>query len=244
MPAEKQWFETWFNTRYYDVLYQHRDQDEAALFIDALLQYLHPAPSASILDAACGKGRHTTYLGSKGFDVTGIDLSYKNISEAKFQETQTISFFQHDMRKVFRLNYFDYIFNFYTSFGYFTEDKDDISCLKAFASGLKTGGKLVLDFFNTDYIMQHLTGEITNLINGNRFTISKTCDKGFIIKKIQVEDHGEKAVFYEKVKAITLEKFETFMSAAGLKPIAYFGGYQLQPFDPATSERLIIIAEK
>lgn len=244
MKEQKQWFETWFNQQYYDMLYHHRDEDEAAAFLDALISFLHPALGSAMLDAACGKGRHASYLAQKGFDVTGIDLSFKNIREAKTGETAQLSFFQHDMRKVFRVNYFDFIFNFYTSFGYYSDEKQDIACIKAFASGLKKGGKLVIDFFNVNYILQHLVEEVNIKIDEIDFNITKSYEQGFIIKKIEVTSALKKEIFYEKVRAITLERFENYFSLCGLKRIYTFGDYKLNTFNASSSERLILVAEK
>jgi len=244
MQDKKQWFETWFDQQYYELLYQHRDEDEAAAFLDALIAFLHPIPGSTMLDAACGKGRHASYLAVKGFEVTGIDLSFKNIKEAKKEESELLSFFQHDMSRVFRVNYFDFIFNFYTSFGYFKEEKQDLACIKSFASGLKKGGKLVIDFFNINYILQHLVEEENIKIEDYDFNISKSYEDGFIIKKIEVSSALKKETFYESVRAINIEQFENYFSSCGLKHIYTFGDYKLNAFDPNTSERLILVAEK
>lgn len=244
MASKKQWFETWFSTPYYDLLYRHRNEDEAAAFLDALTGMLHPQPGAAMLDVACGKGRHAIYLAEKGFEVTGIDLSYKNIAEAKKEENERLSFFQHDMRKLFRVNYFDFIFNFYTSFGYFASDAEDLQCIKAFAAGLRPGGKLVIDFFNVKYILQQLVEDESKMIDGIGYTISKSFVDGFVIKNIAVNDHGNIFQFSEKVKAISLKQFEQLFTLAGLRLVATFGNYRLDPFDAATSERLILMAEK
>ncbi len=64
---------------YYHQLYFNRDDKEAAAFIDKLIEHLKPAPGATMLDVACGKGRHSIQLAGKGFDVTGIDLSEDSI---------------------------------------------------------------------------------------------------------------------------------------------------------------------
>ncbi len=244
MNDKKQWFETWFNQQYYDMLYQHRDEDEAAAFLDALITFLHPSPNSSMLDAACGKGRHASYLAEKGFEVTGIDLSFKNIREAKEDETNKLSFFQHDMRNVFRVNYFDFIFNFYTSFGYFTDEKQDIKCIKSFASGLKKEGKLVIDFFNKDYIIKNLSQDMSKKIGDYDFYISKKYEDGFIVKKIEVISALKKEVFYESVRAISHEQFLHYFNLCGLQLVQTFGDYKLNPFDINSSERLILVAQK
>ena len=79
---QQPWFKDWFNTPYYHQLYFKRDENEAAAFINKLIDYLKPSAGACMLDVACGKGRHSVQLASKGFDVTGIDLSEDSIDEA------------------------------------------------------------------------------------------------------------------------------------------------------------------
>lgn len=77
-----EWFEDWFNSPYYHLLYSHRDEEEANLFMQHLLDRLKPAPNSRILDLACGKGRHAQFIASKGFDVIGVDLAENSIAEA------------------------------------------------------------------------------------------------------------------------------------------------------------------
>ncbi len=241
---KKEWFEIWFNTGYHDLLYQHRNEAEAAEFIRILLDHLQPAAGSEILDAACGKGRHAIILAKHGFDVTGIDLSYKNIREAIQSQNAHLTFFQHDMRSVFRLNYFDLIFNFYTSFGYFENEKDNLKTMKAFASGLKKGGKLVIDFFNLNYILDHLVEDESKIMNGVEFRIIKDFSGGYLQKEITVIENNTKHLYHEKVKGLRLEDFQKYCAAAGLKINSVFGSYQLEAYDEKTSGRLILIAEK
>ena len=111
------WFEQWFGSPYYRILYQHRDEAEAEKFISNLLATLNPEKGASMLDIACGEGRYAIHLADLGYDVTGIDLSVRNIEVAKMHEHEHLHFLVQDMRFIFYTNFFDYAFNFFTSFG-------------------------------------------------------------------------------------------------------------------------------
>jgi SAM-dependent methyltransferase len=244
MPEYKNWFETWFNTSYYDVLYSHRNDDEAAGFIDKLVALIQPPAHATMLDAGCGKGRHAKYLAEKGFYVTGIDLCTNCIKAAKEFESDNLHFFVHDMRNILRVNYYDVIFNFFTSFGYFNTEKDNLRTINTFANGLKKGGYLVIDFFNADVVIKYLIDDESKQFNGIHFQIEKHLEDNFIIKKIQVKDGKKQLIFYERVMAIRLFAFLEYFKRAGLTLKNVFGNYHLQPFEEHTSQRLILIAQK
>ena len=57
MSIQKKWFQSWFDTSYYHILYKNRNDDEAQRFITNLVEYLNIAKDQKILDLACGKGR-------------------------------------------------------------------------------------------------------------------------------------------------------------------------------------------
>src|SRR5438309_821081 len=124
MADSNNWFKEWFNSPYYHKLYFERDEQEAAAFINRLIMHLQPVAQSTMLDVACGRGRHSKLLAAKGFDVTGIDLAPSSIAIAKQGEHEHLHFFQHDMRQPFWINYFDYAFNFFTSFGYFKTGRE------------------------------------------------------------------------------------------------------------------------
>src|SRR5262245_5281593 len=115
--VQPSWFKSWFDTSFYHQLYANRNESEAASFIDNLLPTLQPAYNAKMLDLGCGAGRHSKYLASKGYHVTGLDLAGSSIQQAKRHNLDNLQFFQHDMREAFGKNYFDYVLNFFTSFG-------------------------------------------------------------------------------------------------------------------------------
>ncbi len=241
---EKEWFASWFDSPYYHVLYKHRDDTEAKKFINQLIESLQPAPLSTMLDLACGKGRHSRYLASQGFCVTGTDLSIENIKHARQFESDHLSFYTHDMRQPFRINYYDFIFNFFTSFGYFEKDKDHIDTLKNVAKGLKRDGVLVLDYLNAEKVAQSMRKRRQKTVDGIRFMMNSRLKDGFITKRIRFSDKGKDYRFEERVRAFKLADFERMTKAAGLKIKAVYGDYGLSSFTPLESDRLIIVATK
>lgn len=234
------WFASWFDTPYYHILYKDRDYEEAQLFMDNLTEYLNLPENAKILDLACGKGRHSIYLNHLGYDVTGADLSDNSIKEASKHSNDKLHFTVHDMRIPFE-DKFDAIFNLFTSFGYFENDKDNLTTLKAIRDSLSEYGFAVIDFMNVQYVMANLVPEEVKTVDDIDFHIKRYVKDGHIIKEIDFEDKGEKYHFTEKVKALTLEDFEEMMAEADIHLLDIFGDYKLRKFFKNDSERLIMI---
>ena len=234
------WFTDWFNTSYYHTLYKDRNDKDAQLFMRNIINFLKLPSSSHLLDLPCGKGRHSIYLNSLGYKVTGVDLYKNSIQAAKKHENSSLDFKLKDMRKSFDIKY-DAVFNLFTSFGYFENDKDDILVLKNIQKGLNKNGLLVLDFLNVVNVEKKLVKEEIKIVDGITFNLQREIKDGFILKHITFTDKGVNYSFLEKVKYLTLEKFELYFSEAELKINHIFGDYHLSKFNTETSERLIFV---
>ncbi|MBY0245498.1 MAG: class I SAM-dependent methyltransferase [Sphingobacteriaceae bacterium] len=241
---QKNWFQTWFNSPFYHILYSQRNDAEAEFLIDNLVSFLKPKQGAKVLDIACGRGRHSVYLQKKGCEVVGFDLAAQSIKYAQETHNEKLDFFVHDMRKLFYINYFDISFNLFTSFGYFETEKDHVNALTSFRKGLKENGVLVIDYFNTHKIIKNLVNAEVKIMEGITFDINKSVIDGKIVKQIKFEHEGQKYNFEERVKAFLLPDFEKMLHLSGLKVDFTFGNYALDSFDANNSDRLILICSK
>lgn len=234
------WFASWFDTPYYHILYKDRDYAEAQVFMDNITHYLNLPEEAKILDLACGKGRHSIYLNELGYDVTGADLSENSIAEASKNANEKLHFKVHDMRMPFEQK-FDAIFNLFTSFGYFENDADNLTTLKAIQESLTEYGFAVIDFMNVQKVIENLVPQEVKTVDGIDFHIKRYVKDDHIYKEIDFEDKGEKFHFTEKVQALTLQNFEEMMEEAGIYLLDTFGDYKLKKFFKNESERLIMV---
>ena len=238
------WFENWFDSPYYHILYKNRNEKEAEVFVDNLVQYLQIPKGSTLIDIACGKGRHATNFNSLGLDVVGIDLSKKSIASASKNENATLKFAVHDMREVYQKNSFDVVTNLFTSFGYFEKVEDEQKAITAMANNLKTEGILIIDFMNVKKVISNLVLNEQKVIDNIKFNIKRKLENGQIIKDIEIIDSLKNQKFQEMVKAITLADFSEYLSVAGLKIIDIFGNYNLEKFNATSSDRLILICKK
>lgn len=238
----KDWFTDWFNTTYYHILYKNRNDSDAQLFMQNITAFLKLKKGAHIADLPCGKGRHSIYLNSLGYKVTGGDLSENSILHAKQFENESLNFEVCDMRDPIDHSY-DAIFNLFTSFGYFEDDKDDIMVLNNIKKGLNKDGVFVFDFLNAVKLEATLVEEETKIVEQITFNIQREIKDGFILKHISFTAANVAHSYTERVKYLDLSKMTSYLNKAGFQVEAIFGDYNLTTFEKNTSDRLILVAK-
>ncbi len=239
------WYENWFGSPYYKILYQNRDENEAQAFIEELLTCLKPEQGARMLDIACGEGRYAIQLAEHGFDVTGIDISTASIATAMGSEQENLHFYVQDMRLPFYINYFDYAFNFFTSFGYFKYDRDHQLAVKSFAASLKPGGTLVIDYLNYKQVRANLIPEEKIIKGSYTFNIRRRLERNHVIKEISFNDaNGKPRHYTESVAIFSVEQFVNMFDVAGMELINTFGNYRLERYHEEDSLRMIMVFKK
>jgi SAM-dependent methyltransferase len=234
-----QWFESWFDSPWYPILYSHRDYAEAEGFINTLVAHLNPPKTATFLDLACGRGRHSYYVHQFGYAVTGLDLSAQSIADAQKMEEPGLRFQVHDMRVPYPET-FGYILNLFTSFGYFEDKADNLKVLKNVANSLAPKGIFVLDFFNVQKVRQDMVAFSEVERGGILFTVRKRFENGFIVKEIDFVDAGQAHHFEERVQGLALEDFQQLFAAAGIELYQHWGDYSGNHYEGGTSPRLIL----
>ena len=245
MPANE-WYKQWFNSPYYHKLYFERDEKEAKDFIQKLVAYLKPEPGSRALDIACGQGRHSRMLASHGLDVSGIDISIDSIHYANQFADNNLHFYVHDMRLPFWVNYFDYAFNFFTSFGYFPTRREHDDVMRTIANGLKPGGTVLFDYLNVHYVEDWLVHNEIKEIGDTRYEIHRWHDEQHFYKKIIITDPAlpQPEEHTEKVAKFSLGDFTDMLSFQKMQVVDVFGDYQLNTYHVRNTPRMIVVARK
>lgn len=249
MP-KKEWFAEWFDSPYYHLLYQNRNEEEAKVFIEKLCAHIKLVPQTAVLDLACGKGRHSITLAKLGYQVTGADLAPNSIQLAKEAQAtlalDNLQFLVHDMREAIPNTRFGAIFNLFTSFGYFDDLAANQRVCQAISDMLDPNGLLVIDFLNAQKVVSNLVAAETLYRGDIRFDIKRWATNGHIYKEITIQDPKVEAPigpFTERVQALGSTEFQALL-APHFELLQTLGSYYLDAFDPASSERLILIAKK
>lgn len=263
--SEQKWFESWFDSPYYHLLYDNRNEEEATSFIgelDLVMRelFLPKESPYKILDLACGKGRHSIALHDLGYHVSAVDLSENSIAEASKNTTEGLLFKIADMRNLDFNSEFDAVLNIFTSFGYFDSDEEHNQVIKGAYRALSEGGIFILDYINPNWInalfnasplqkqiveKNNVTFELTKKIVTNHLS------QNHIIKTIHISDDNndiQPMQYEERVRLFSENQLcELFLNNQfHIKSILGLEGKKLVNFSAIkeVSERIIFVCTK
>ena len=140
-------------SQYYDDLYSAYDYEaDCNHLIEVFKRYCTQTPK-SILDLGCGTGTHALTLATKGFHITGIDMSKTQIEsamkKAKMSEvSERVNFIHGDMRDFSLDKKFDVVVSLFGSFCYLLEDEDIEMTFRNIHNHLQENGIVVFEFWH------------------------------------------------------------------------------------------------
>jgi len=121
-------------------------------------QVLSLTDAASVLDVACGAGRHALELGRRGYSVEGVEMNAALVEYAAvcaYEDATRVRFVAGDMRELSYPPQFDAVLVMNSSLGFF-DDATNRRVLKACADALVQGGRLLLQCINPYHIESYL----------------------------------------------------------------------------------------
>ena len=236
------WYQDWFSSAHYHQLYSEGAAEKDA-FLNGLLQHLKPPEGSRLLDASCGRGRHTMQLAAGRYDVNGVDGSMENISYAQQFEKDNLHFSMHDLRLPFWVNYFDYSFHTAT-LGYYATRREHDDAFHTLAAGLKTGGCLVIDQPNMHYQEDRMVPHTIKEKEAASYEINCWQDDAYFYKRIIISSVGSVQEVMEKWMKLSFGDITDMLSFQKMQVTEVFGNYQLQPFHIRQTPRMIVVAKK
>ncbi len=237
------WWESWFGEEYLD-LYPHRDVDSARREVAFALAHL-PGTRAPLLDLCCGSGRHSVPFAEAGVPPVGLDYSAPLLDLARRRHTG-LGLVRGDMRSLpFPDGSFAAVVNFFTSFGYFVRESENVAVVAEIERVLRRGGAFLCDTFARDWVLERLVAEEHRCCGEKEYTIRRfwNPDSQRIEKEIEVRREGSTEIFRESVRAYDRDELVELFCRAGLPVEATWGDFDGSPAGPH-SPRLIVLARR
>jgi len=228
------WWRKIFNAMYLktdaDVV---EDQQITATEVDLIEHITQINQDASVLDLACGQGRHLIELGRRGYtNLNGIDRSRYLIQRAKNivrKEQLPVHFREGDVRKLpYETDSFDLITILGNSFGYFESKDDDARILREVFRCLKPGSRFLIDVSDGEYIRQNFAPRSWEWIDNKHFVCrerSLASDNERLISR-EVITNTEKGVIVDQFYAerlYTRSTLKELLESAGFSAITFHG---------------------
>lgn len=128
----------------YDLIHDDAGKDYAseATTLDQIIRQRNPS-AATLLDVACGTGRHLGHLRNH-YDVVGLDVDPKMLEEAR-DRLPHVRLVEADMRSFQLDRRFDAVTCLFSSIGYVSSTDDLCAAVSCMAGHLALGGVLVVD---------------------------------------------------------------------------------------------------
>lgn len=229
------WYQEWFGEEYLE-LYSHRDEHEARQQVAFFARQFGPI-RGDVLDLACGTGRHMQELQAAGYRTVGCDLSYVMLRTGH-REYGAMPLARADMRHLpFCSASFGGLVNFFTSFGYFASEDENLQVVREMARVLEPGAPFLFDYLNVHRELQKLVErEMRGEVQIERWFDPN--DRSFN-KRITI---GQKR-YLERVRGYDLAEISTMFASCDLAIRAPFGDFEGSAFD-AASPRLILVGSK
>ena len=233
------WYQEWFGEEYLE-LYSHRDENEAKQQVSFFRQHVGDL-RGPVLDLACGMGRHMQELQASGYHAVGCDLSY-TLLRTGMREYGAMPVARADMRHLpFCNDSFAGLVSFFTSFGYFAEEDENVQVVREMARVMDDGAQFLFDYLNVDRELENLVQREVRETPMGTVKIERWFDKfdHSFNKRMTI---GEKR-YLERVRGYDLKEISDMFAACNLQIRSAFGDFDSSPFD-RTSPRLIVVGSR
>ncbi|MCK4849796.1 MAG: methyltransferase domain-containing protein [Phycisphaerae bacterium] len=245
MNKSSQWYQTFFDGLYAKVLPKTFDQQTTLKQARIVKRLLRLRKDQRALDIPCGLGRLTIPLAQMGLDMTGVDLTESYLWRARRLAKKNhlnIRLVHSDMRDIAFDSEFDAAFNWFGSFGYFS-DADNLAFAKRVFQALKPGGRFLVEGINKSWLLSHFRRRMEQTVGGVRITYLNRWDaKTSRVSCTWILCKGSKT----ERRQISLREYNGseirfLLRTAGFRDIELYGNPPLGRFT-RHSRRLIAVA--
>lgn len=241
------WFASAFGA-WYPVVYAHRTVAAAAPEAAFAEKALNISPDDRLLDLCCGNGRHLVHLSKIAPQAAGLDYSADLLRLAhETLGSSSARLIRGDMRALpFADKAFDAITNFFTSFGYFRDAREDRKTAQEIARVLEPGGRFFIDYLNESHVKTTLIPHSERRQDQYRILEKRwiDADTNRVNKRTEVEHEGRiLARMAESVRLYSIDELADLLNAAGLEINQTYGDYEGNATDPLRP-RLILTGHR
>jgi len=242
-----EWFQKFFNGLYAKVLPHVFSEEQTYEDARAVKRLLGLRKGHQVLDIPCGMGRLTIPLAQMGMKMTGVDLMQSYIRKARRyarRDGLDIDFLCEDMRRINFEAEFDAAFNWFGSFGYFS-DSENLHFCRRVHRALRPGGRFLVETINKPWLLAHFMPSSDRTVGGVRVVEHRTWDaqNRRILSTWTLCNKGKTERRRVSIRIFSAAEMRSLLRTAGFGDIALFG-YGRPGRLSRHSERLIAVGRR
>ena len=244
---KKEWWSDFFTGLFFEVQCGFHSPGHTQEQAENIIKYGELKPGAKVMDIPCGNGRLTLELASRGYNMTGVDITepLMDIGRKRSDEMKlAVDWILSDMRKINMENKFDAAFCMGGSFGFF-DDAGNAAFVSAVARSLKPGGKFIFEAHIAESLLPKLSDrdwfEVDDIIVLDKrhydLELGRIDSEWTLIRgdKFEKPDSSIRVYSYRELRRL--------LEDSGLKIFAAYDAKTMEKFE-ARSSLLFMIAEK
>lgn len=216
--------------------------------VEQLLSLASVEDGARVLDIPCGIGRHAVEFATRGFEVTGVDVTepYLDTAAERAAEVDTnVEFVHADMREFRRPEAFDLVVNVYTSFGYFENRADDERAARNFYESLRSGGRLVMSLASKEVLARDFKERTWTESDGVYLLEEHEVkdDWSWMENRWVVVVDGDFREYSVSHRLYSAYELSELLRSVGFNEVSIYGSFEGADFDEG-AERLVVVAKR
>jgi len=222
---------------------------KTAQYVKQIAKLVGAKKDMEILDLCCGPGRVSVPFGALGYKITGVDYVKAYLAHARKRakkEKANCKFVHGDMRTYRCPETYDIVMNLFTSIGYFKDQEENQRVLDNVFASLKHGGKLILEIRSRE-IYQRIFRPKDWDVQGKTYLLKERIpskDWTWLTNPWIVLEKGKEYRFDVSHYLYSAKDLTDMMKKSGFKTFELYGAFDGRPYDPKTSDNLVIVATK
>lgn len=163
------WWRSFFDLTYARAELVPSDPGPSEHAADCLVRWLNVAPGDLVMDQCCGVGRVALPLAARGVRLIGVDQSDAYVRLAREEAVRRrldATFHVGDAMDWIAPEPCDAAFNWFTSFGYQVDDRENVRMLFSAWSSLRPGGRFALDYLNVPSLFRRFRSSTVHRPSG------------------------------------------------------------------------------
>jgi len=250
--SKQPWWEGFFNENFSQFQLDRENDPSLSPTVDFLISSLKLETGSLVFEQCCGTGAVSMSLGERGAQAIGIDQANDYIERAQKRAVEK------SLSNVFfeTADAFDYVtpqkcdaaVNWYSSFGYTEDDKQNVKMMNRVFDSLKPGGSFVMDYMNVPNLLKHFEPVYVreSEVNGQRIKVEKHTsidnERGMVQSQWKYySPNGDVQETSGEIRLYQPDDIVRLMKDSGFVDVSLYGGFNGEPCN-ADHQRCIALA--